>query len=177
MPLLKCTMSEKRKTPPSVQGTKMIIKRMQGLDRCKHDYGFYTSLYHQELDSQKYVQFHRTQQHRLDTLVTFHHCPLRTVPIIYHYVLKSVPTLKCFRYKYVLSEPSVWHENWVNPYMQLFSWCGWWSDLSLQENNIYLKLYFRPSDRIKIFSHDFKSKASFVTFILYLNTLVWHTRA
>ena len=64
-------MSEKRKTPPSVQGTKMIIKRMQGLDRRKQNHDFYTSLY-QELDSQEYVQFHRTQQHRLDTLVTFH---------------------------------------------------------------------------------------------------------
>ena len=61
------------KTPPSVQGTKMIIKRMQSLDRRKHNLDFYTSLY-QELDSQEYVQFHRTQQHRLDTLVTFHHC-------------------------------------------------------------------------------------------------------
>ena len=65
-------MSEKRKTPPSVQGTKMIIERMQGLDWRKHNHhDFYTLLY-QELDSQEYVQFHRTQQHRLDTLVTFH---------------------------------------------------------------------------------------------------------
>ena len=96
---------------------------MQGLDRCKHNYGFYTSLY-QELDSQEYVQFHRTQQHCLDTLVTFHQCqvisPLRIVPMIYHYMLKSVLTLNCFRYNYVLSEPSVWHENWVNPFIQLF---------------------------------------------------------
>ena len=122
MSLLKCTMPEKRKTPPSEQGTKMIIKRMQGLDKRKHNHDFYTSLY-QELDSQEYVQFHRTQQHRLDTLVTFHHCqvtsPLRTAPIIFHYVPKSVLTLNYFRYNYVLSEPSVWHENWVNPYKRL----------------------------------------------------------
>ena len=65
-------MSEKRKTPPSVQGTKMIIERMQDLDWHEHNHhDFYTLLY-QELDSQEYVQFHRTQQHRLDTLVTFH---------------------------------------------------------------------------------------------------------
>ena len=55
----------------------------------------------------------------------FHHCqvisPLRTVPKIYHYVPKSLLTQNCFRYNYVLSEPSVWHENWVNSYMQLFS--------------------------------------------------------
>ena len=93
---------------------------MQSLDRRKHNLDFYTSLY-QELDSQEYVQFHRTQQHRLDTLVTFHHCqvisPLRTVPIIYLYAPKSVLTLNYFRYNYVLSEPSVWHENWVNPYI------------------------------------------------------------
>ena len=125
------------KTPPSVQGTKMIIKRMQSLDRRKHNLDFYTSLY-QELDSQEYVQFHRTQQRRLDTLVTFHHCqvisPLRTVPIIYLYAPKSVLTLNYFRYNYVLSEPSVWHENWVNPYIcTTFLWCGWWSDLGLQE--------------------------------------------
>ena len=47
----------------------------------------------------------------------FHHCqvisPLRTVPKIYHYVPKSLLTQNCFRYNYVLSEPSVWHENWV----------------------------------------------------------------
>ena len=45
-----------------------------------------------------------------------------------------------------------------------------------QGNNIYLKLYFRPSDRIQICSHNSKSKASFVTSILDLNTLVWHTQ-
>ena len=47
---------------------------------------------------------------------------------------ETVLTLSYFRYNYVLSEPSVWHENWVNPYIcTTFLWCGWWSDLGLQE--------------------------------------------
>ena len=118
---------------------------------------FYTPLY-QELNSQEYVQFHRTQQHCLDTLVTFHHCqvtsPLRTVvPIIYHYVPKSVLTLNCFRYNYVLSEPSVWHENWVNPYKQLFYDVG--DDLILaskKKNTLKIVLSpFRPCQEFSLF--------------------------